>query len=347
LTRKRMMVAAVVASALLAEPALAVPPTTRAISPSPGGPTWLSPSASSEAQDVVDPGWAAADVTGPRPVIRTRRIIELGYAESDGYRAWGTIEGRRGRLHVYAQKKGERRRRLSTPLWDTAMGGVDSHRLVYQEIRFARARSNIRLFNMETGRRTNPGRRVNSRMWEYSPSISGHWILFFRTNFRETRNWGFLYNTTTNQRRRIDLIRGGRGVLLGGQVASSGDGGFATWTKCTRRSCQVFRYNIATRAKTRVPNPGGRIQYASGVDPDGAVYYARSGRRCGQNVGIWKQKVGQSPERLVGLPRNIDFSFGFVYRNEGQGRNQYSFNRLNCRTFRADIYEIWDDDVTQ
>lgn len=342
--RRSILAATVVAVALIAEPALAMPrssdvlvsPSAERRGPSGGG---------SVAPDVAGPGWAAADVTGPRPVIRTRRITELTYAESDGYLAWGTVD-RRERFRVWARKKGERRHRVHRASFDAAMGGVDGHRLVYQEVR-PRGRSNIRLYDMEERRRTNPGRKVNSGHWEYWPSLSGDWILFFRTNLRETRNWAFLYNMKTKERRRLDLVRGGRGILLGGQVAQSAEGSFAAWTKCTRRTCQVFRYNVADRTKTRVPNPGGRPQYAAGVDPEGTVYYARSGFRCGRNVGIWKHRLAGSPERLVTLPRGIDLSSGFVYFNAAEPRNQYSFSRLNCRTFRADIYEIWDDDVTR
>jgi hypothetical protein len=346
MTRRTIFLATVLVAALVAEPAMAIPrsPMEAVSSPLAHRSRWAPLGGGSVAPDLARPGWAVADVTGPIPIFKTRRPDELAYAESDEYEAWGTVE-RQDRFRVYARKKGERRHRVHSASYDAAMGGVDGNRLVYQEIRFLRARSNIRLYDIATKRRTNPGRRVNSRLWEYWPSISGEWILFFRTNLDATRRWAFLYNMSTNQRRQLQATRGQRNGLFGGQVSVSEEGAFATWTRCARRTCNVFRYNIKTGTRSKIPNPGRRVQYAAGVDPSGTVYYARSGFRCGRNVGLWKHSPGGSPAKLVSLPRNIDLARGFVHRNVGAGRNQYSFDRLNCRTFRSDIFQIWDDDI--
>jgi len=290
--------------------------------------------------------WASQDqcpAPPTLPVLKTKKVDELAYAESDGYRAWGTFHRKRARFNVWAQKKGEPRRRVNRGTSHAAMGSVDGQRLVYQEIRFPGGRSVVRLYDMDTGGRTNPGRRVNSGMWEYWPSISGDWIMFFRINRKETRDWAFLYNLKTKQRRRLDVVTGGRGRMLGGQVSVSVDGAYAAWTKCGPKRCHVFRYDIEARQKTRIPNPRGRRQYAAAVDPRGTVYYARGGFRCGRNVSIWKHSPGQAPTKLVSLPRNIDLSRGFVYHNTGDARNQYSFDRLRCRTGRSDIFELLDD----
>jgi Tol biopolymer transport system component len=216
------------------------------------------------------------------------------------------------------------------------MGGIDGSLLAFQEARFDKGRSSIFLYNMEFDTRSNPGPKVNSKAWEYWPTVSGDWLLFFRTNAKDTRRRAFLYNTTTQERRLLDLSKGKARLLGGGQV----NGDWAAWMKCGK-TCNVFRYDIMGDAKEKVPNPGAKYQYGAAVDPDGTVYYGRSGPHCGQHVKIWKYPVGGSPVRLLVFPKRHDFGRAFVYRTGSE--NHYSFDYTRCRDQSSDIYEIVDN----
>ncbi len=79
-----------------------------------------------------------------------------------------------------------------------------------------------------------------------------------------------------NTRQLAEVKRKGARQASAGQV----NGKWAVYHKCTPNGCDVFRYNIKSKNKIRLPSPRFS-QYFPSVARDGDVYYAASGAACG------------------------------------------------------------------
>ena len=88
-----------------------------------------------------------------------------------------------------------------------ANGGIEGDLLVYQQ--FERGRSDLRFFDLGSKDRTSPPRGVNTRRWEYWPTISGQWLLFGRRAGDESREI-ILYDLSTRDATRLDEVGGKR-----------------------------------------------------------------------------------------------------------------------------------------
>ena len=215
-------------------------------------------------------------------------------------------------------------------------GGVDADRAVYQQVS---AGSDLRLYELATGARAEPA-GVNSRQWEWHPTISGDWVLFGRRKFsRPRRDQILLKNLDTGELRVLASVRGIS--LHPGQV----NGDFATWFRCTD-VCNSFVHEIGAEATTRLARPaasGIRHQYATAVSPDGEVYLARSGNGCGANAKI--VRYGSSDPAtgtvVVALPRGVDMLAAFVRSRPTTG-NELFYDRVNCGNRRWDVYQVVD-----
>ena len=65
------------------------------------------------------------------------------------------------------------------------------------------------------------------------------------------------------------------------------NGDYAVYTHCGKVTCNVFRYQISTGQRVKMPNASARrVQYAPSVSADGTVYYASSRFACGKDVRI-------------------------------------------------------------
>lgn len=136
---------------------------------------------------------------------------------------------------------------------------------------------------------------VNTRNWEFSPTLSGDWLLFTRTNLNrvdlaDAKVRVVLFNLSTHERVVLRELTEESHYLTSDQV--SGD--YATFESCRwdreadrYSNCQVYLYEISTHDLVRMENPGLQ-QYAGGVTDDGTVYLVRSGGprywHCGTNA---------------------------------------------------------------
>lgn len=221
-------------------------------------------------------------------------------------------------------------------------GGIDSPLVVYQEI--FRRQSNLKIYDIDTGTRTTLPPRVNTRYWEYAPSISGDWIAFTR-DLPRNRSRIALYNRSTAEQRILETI--GRDAFgYTGQVA----GNWLVWTRCAKQ-CHVFRYDIAARTRIRLPKPtgrGNREHYAGSVTPAGVVYAARSGRACGASVKIVRFFAPGDPSTgtvVARLPRERDLLAAST-RVNGDGSTDVFYDRRRCSARPAwNIYRITDPAV--
>jgi hypothetical protein len=281
---------------------------------------------------------ASAAMAAPMiPVLTAQKAGEFQPARGSGYLAWEQNTRAHPRwFNVLARRDGGKRFRVNRRGSQGAMGGIDGNTIVYQE--FKRSNANIRFYNLTTGKRTNPAIYVNTRGWEYWPSISGDWVLFGRRNLSATRRKIILYNRATLNVRVIDETTNAKSFISPGQI----NGDYVVWHRCRPvPNCNVFRYNIRTRLTRRIPRPPNSSQHAASVTPDGTVYFARSRRRCGRNVRLMRFPLGGPARVLATLSAGRDAGDSFAV-TEPDG-NHFYFERNVCnKPARSDILKIID-----
>ena len=214
-------------------------------------------------------------------------------------------------------------------------GGIDGTTLVYQQVR--RGQSDLRLFDLVTQQRSIPA-GVNTPQWEWRPSISGQWVMFGRENLRTrpVKTRVLLYDTATSQT--ITLVDTA-GFSEPGQV----NGDYAVYTHCGRVTCNVFRYQISTGQRVRMPNAlSRRVQYAPSVSADGTVYYASSRFTCGKDVRIRRFVVGHASASLMTLlPAGRDVITTYA-DDMADGTTRVLHDRGSCKGSSNDIYRVID-----
>jgi hypothetical protein len=173
---------------------------------------------------------------------------------------------------------------------------------------------------------------VDTGAFEYHPSISGNWILFGRYVKQTQRRMMLLYDLATNELRVLDTTTGRKLKIDSGQV----NGDWATWFHCSP-VCNVWRYNIQSKRKSRVPRPSGHYQYASSVTSAGVVFFARSGRGCGASVSLLRYGISGSPHVELNLPQGVDVPRTFAASRSGH--TDVLFGRVACPD-KGDIYRL-------
>jgi hypothetical protein len=272
------------------------------------------------------------------PVLTRAKSGEFQPARGNGYLAWErNTSARPNWYNVYARRDGQRRFRVNAPGTQGAMGGIEGTSLVYQQ--FKGSRSNIKFYNLETRKRSSPRVYVNTRKWEYWPSISGDWILFGRRNASATKRKVILFNRATLAVRIIDETTNARSFISPGQV----NGEFVVWHRCRPvPNCDVYRYNIRTRLTRRIPTGGSASQHGASVTSDGTVYMTRSGKKCGHKVRLMRFPVGGPATLLSRLSKGRNSFDSFALTDE-TGANHFYFEVSRCNAAaRSDIYKIVD-----
>lgn len=207
-------------------------------------------------------------------------------AAGNGYETW-TNGGRRVRNETLLARGGGRTFRVN-PLHTSGYGGgIDGNRLVYQIVRGRR--SDLRLYDLKKRRQISTLDRMNTRAWEWHPTISGGRVLFSRQ--RGNLSQVILQPLGRGRARVLAAERSRTSALIAGQV----NGRYATWTWCGR-TCEVVRMNLATGNRLRAPRPARRINYGGSVKRDGTLYYVQSGFGCGTNAAIMRFAGGRVTE---------------------------------------------------
>jgi hypothetical protein len=215
------------------------------------------------------------------------------------------------------------------------LGGFDGDTVVYQEARGKQ--SSIVFFDLPSRTRSNPPPGVNTRLWEWHPTLSGDWILFGRRDFRARIDRVILRNLTTGETRIVNQIRTGPNR---GSEAGQVNGNHAVWYSCTPR-CRVYRHDIAAMTTTVVPNPGAHHAYNPSVTPDGTVYFTRSGRGCGVAVRLVRASPDGATTVLTPIPRPWDSFHTYALAND-DGTTSVFYDRRHCRTGASDIFKVID-----
>ena len=271
-----------------------------------------------------------------RPV-RTSALSEVSPAAHRRHLAWSqTSRAHPRHYNLFVKPAGKRRFRVNAPGTRAfAHGTIVGHVLAYSERRGGD--SNIKFLNLRTRNRTNPPRGVNTARREFSPSRSGHWLLFERSRRNGSHQRILLRNLRNRAQRLLAKGDGGSHWAQPGTV----NGHFATYVKCRRLTrCNVVRYNIRTRNRTRVPNPKGRAQFAASITRRGTVFFAESSNlTCGHFVGIWRYPRGGPRKRLYLFPDGQDTSATAPVARRN-GSKTIFFDRFRCRTSSGDIYKL-------
>ena len=283
---------------------------------------------------------SASAATAPVPVKASSRN-EVTPSAGGEYFAWAkSRRGTQRTFDVYVQRGSEPAIKVNAPRTEALGGGIDGTRLAYQEI--SKRNSNIRFFDLATRRRSSPP-GVNTKRYEWRPTISGDWLLFGRgLPFGRSTQQVILRNLVTREQRVLVSLRTRNGSLVAGQV----NGNFAVWMRCASGSCSVFRYDLTTRTTTQMPTTG-QYQYAPSVTATGTTYYGRSGLDCGTSVELVKTTLEGVTEVLYSFPLGDDFgtSYATTVLTQPPGEvntTRVYFDRGNCATHRLDIYSLDD-----
>jgi hypothetical protein len=238
---------------------------------------------------------------------------------------------------AYVKAAGQPRVKVNTS--GTAFaGGFDGNTFIYQHV--AHGQSNIGLFNVMTSVHSLPT-GVNTSAWEWSPTISGDWILFGRQNLNVNpiSDHVILRSEVGGVTLVLDSQVGAPDRILDpGQV----NGDYASWDRYTPSSHTgtVRRYTISTAHTDILQLPIGKIQYASSVNSAGDLFYVRSGIGCGKQVVIRENVFGVSDTALATLPAGYDVFKTFAV-DEGGGVTSLYFDRFNCSTGKGgDIFKV-------
>jgi hypothetical protein len=287
---------------------------------------------------VIGASGAAPTSTAPVPVKASTRN-ELTPAAGGGFFTWA--KSRRGHPHVYdvwGQQEGQAAFKINPAGTSGFGGGIDGATFVYQQVK--NYNSDIRFFDLVTRRRAKAPPGVNTKRWEWGPTISGDWLLYVRGVYDTTQQL-ILQNRATGEQRVLDTSRGKRGSVSSGQV----NGNFAVWAKCLRGTCDVFRYDIAAGTRTPMPR-NGQLLYAPSVVPSGATYYVRGESTCG-GVELVKTTLEGATFVLAesGAARDIFSTYAVMLSgrppNELPGARIY-FESEKCSNERTDIYSLDD-----
>lgn len=283
----------------------------------------------------------ASAATAPVAVKASSRN-EVTPSAAGEYVAWAKSRRGRPQIHdVWAQRGTAAPFKVNARGTTGWGGGIDGSRLVYQQVRNG-YRSDIRLFDLETHRRSRPA-GVNTTRWEWGPTISGDWLLFARgVTYSSSRQQIVLRNLVTGEQRVLDTLRNKRASLEPGQV----NGNYAVWTRCGSVDCDVFRYEIAARTKTPMPRTG-QVLYGPSVTASGTTYYDRGNRGCGAGTELVKTTVDGATVVLYSFPggQDVGATYAVVIPIRPPGRfttTRIYFERVTCSGSRYDIFSLDD-----
>jgi len=285
---------------------------------------------------------AARASAAPELLLGRNRFGEYQGVRGEDFLAWQQNTRKHpGQYDVFARPMtGGDAFKVNAAGTNGANGGIEGDLLVYQQ--YDGGKSDLKFFDLRTKDRTSPPAGVNTRRWEYWPSMSGQWLLFGRLAGDGSREI-ILYDLSTRDATKLDEVGRRDTFLEPGQV----NGDYAVWSRCTRGTkCNVILYNIVDGVKTRIPNPGA-FQYAPSVSPDGTVTFARSASGCGNRVRLLSYPLDGPATVLWHVPSGGDVGTTRVFVG-AQGNATIYFDNFGCsQPAASDVWQILEQGAIQ
>lgn len=268
--------------------------------------------------------------------VLSRRVGEYQPVRGEGFLAWEQNSRRAPeRYDVYARRDGRRRFKVNAAGTEAANGGIYRSTLVYQQYRGTK--SNIFFYNLTTRQRRRASSKINTRNWEYWPSLSRKWLLFGRLRRDGTRRI-VLHNRQSGHSKTLAKSARRSAFLEPGQV----NGRWAVWSRCDAAGdCNVWLYDIERGRKTMVPNPGAS-QRAPSVSPEGTVYFVRSGRKCRSSTKVMRKARAGETKLIVRIPggRTVNDTYAFAAT---LGLSRVFYDHQACgRALSSDVSRLRD-----
>jgi hypothetical protein len=288
----------------------------------------------------------AAAAATPAPVLARPRVAEAQpSASATGTLVWSQ-NSREHRRHynAFAMVPGGHPVRVNERGTKSPQASIVGTSVLYA--RWADEDIDLRFYDVVTGKRTGPGKGINTRYLEYQPNVTRDYIFFQRGKFRGENRWVrlILYDRSTGRSKILAEGDPRQEYLDPDQVT----GDWLTWESCDLihhhlfSDCQVYLYRISTGTTVRLPNPRQQ-QYGAAVTSDGTVYFVRTGHRhywlCGTHATIFRYPLGGPATEIASLPDGIDAFTAFALEN-GYGSTTLYFERDECGGPNRDIYKI-------
>ena len=319
-------VLALIATSLgwVASAAWARPPGPEGGAPRSGAPVPSGP-AVSEVQAAAPGGQLILKTAGDdwRPVV------------TKGFLLWtaNTTE-HRGHYDVYARPFGKQPFKVNIGSTEAWLGDVDGTRVVYQT-RSGR-QSDIKFFDLSTKVTSNPPAGVNTRAWEWQPSVSGDWLLFNREVGGYRGTWVIiLLNLETGEKRVLASMKHrGSWFMKAVQV----NGNYAVWYRgrfTKGGDSDVYVYDIEAKRTKQITD--AHWEYAPSVSADGTVYF----NRWDGKSTLWLSRKGDWSRRMIlHLAPDYDVSNTYPFTNSDATYLYYDPYSTLDGAFSGDIYRV-------
>ncbi|MEP7060426.1 MAG: hypothetical protein ABI828_06810 [Actinomycetota bacterium] len=272
--------------------------------------------------------------------VKTSPRIEFSPASNAGFFMWSQNSSAHPKhFDAFIQHGGGGATKMNANGSFGYAGGIssDGSTAVFQQV--TNGKSDIELYDIATHTVSAPSQGVNTRRWEWGPTIDGNYLLFARNDQTSTfpPDEIVLYDLGTHVSTVLATNGSRKGYTQSGQI--SGD--FAVYENCSARVCNVFRYQISTQTTIKLPNPHDKVNYGASVDTSGTVFYGRSGVGCGTHARLLKWAPGDlTPTTLFTPPVGQDFTSTFTETTVGG--DELFFDRVKCSNQSWDIYKIVD-----
>jgi len=191
----------------------------------------------------------------------------------------------------------------------------------------------IWFYDLDAHTRTKVGGGVNSTGNDYDPRISNTFITFFRDFAAGGKKYHgvYVFDRAGSSLTKVASYPSAW-FLTNGSVGDQ----YATWTACADGShCSAIVDNVDAGVLRKIPTVKNRPQYAPVVnEPEGRVYFMRSGFGCGVQVTFYSVSVtalGGTPKKIAALPKGFDTDDEMsVWPNPNTNAYDLQFIRVNC-----------------
>jgi hypothetical protein len=275
--------------------------------------------------------------------VRTTRADEVRPVASTNAVAWAarhwSASHRSSHYDTYVQVGKAKPVKVNAPGTSALPGGISGDTLVFEQ--WHRGHANIVFYSVQRKARFAPPAGVNSnRGDEFSPSLSGRWLAFFRQDSSGLKALlRDLESGEVIQVRGFPPFPGGRKIALRSRTEVNGN--FAAFNLST----QAWAYDISKRRFSPVLSFSGIPElswFPGSISRTGTAYaalHALIGSNCDDD-SLRRLTEREDATPITTVPR--EFRIGFSYTVDRDAQATIYYERVNCTTGRSDIYKTVD-----